>query len=762
MYYHLLTSPLRSGGKRKLPRRRSEGNAGHLDSVVRSIHGVDGDLGSPPAGHFVVPQRQSNENQDCRQSETDVQSCTKDIVVVHPPAAPAVTNELVEDKADDTPGEVVEGSSGRDQSATTEDDGGVEVADGGLGPGTGTEVDHDRKNSTGEPEPHHVGIHLTRGEDTLRSNDTPDNGGVEKYTTVGAAEMVGLGLGADIGNSTEGPVHDSNLDDGAPQTRNHLSGKGDTRRNLHVVTKLHVLQEEQSLVHGNVTVCLEQHHGHGASRLHVTDDEFGDDVETDLDVGCGLHNTARNKPETADDQRDKESPPREMGGVPNDNTEGHSNHDKSNSTIPPDRNALETRHKTGVDIFFFFANALESDPQFFSVEETSVDKHSNDGGKGKTIAQHECGRQEERRVFLVLLQVKGVVGVQDAGDIVSRSGVVVAVRVTDGQILVIVELAVVDSWGDDPEPRNHTDQSVGNTEPGSDQGRKVETGDLSPVKGHGNQRQTGPSTKQLVDHRAIGSDPGHPGECTQEGGDKAGEPVPHERSYHSVQEKTVLSNAPTTGLGGVRAAMIMEGSEETAVDQNRRPNHSSRGDEETVEETGDTKAEHLGGDAHEDLESPAKVLTVKGTLSEQHISCVGSTTVERGIGHDDSQSMLLFAERTRVQVELEPKERILTIGQKLLPGLTNGVCDNLGDVTGDDNVRAAHREQHVQGRTDGRENHANGPGTDGVAVAAFVDVGDGSTDFGVGRVLHQFSGDAHGGGAVSVHGLVDFIVDVGG
>lgn len=574
--------------------------------------------------------------------------------------------------------------------------------------------------------------------------------------------MVGLGLAADIGNGTESPVHDSDLDDGGPETRNHLSCKGYAGRNLHVVAKLHVLQEEQSLVHGNVTICLEQHHGHGAARLHVSDDELGDDVKSDLNVGRGLHNTTRDEPETADDQGHEESPPREMSRVAKDNTEGHSNHGKSDSAIPPERNSLETRHEAGVDIFFFLANALESNPQFLSVEETSVDEDGNDGGKGKTIAQHERGRQEEGGVFLVLLQVEGEIGVQNAGDVVRGSGVVVAIGVTDRQVLVIVELAIVDSRGDDPEPSNHTNQSVGNAEPGGDQRREVETGDLSPVESDGDQRQTSPSTKQLIDDRAVGSDPGHPGEHTQEGSDEAGEPVPDERTNHGIQEKTVLSDSPTTGLGGVGTTMIVEGSEQTGVDQIGGPDHSSRGDEETMEETSDTKPEHLGGDTHQNLETPTEVLTVKGTLSEQDISSVGSTTVESGVGHDDSQRMLLLAEGTGVEVELETKKGELAIGHDLLPGLTNGVCDNLSDVTGDNNIGTAHGEQHVQRGTDGRENQTNGPGADGIAMAAFIVVGDGSTNFRIRGVLHQFGGDAYGGVAVSVHGLVKFVVDVGG
>lgn len=453
---------------RKLPRGRSELDASHLDSVIGSIHGIGGNIGPPPAGHLVIPQREGDEDQDSGQGKTDVQSGTKNIVVVHPPASPAVTNPLVEDEADNAPGEIVERSGGWNQTTTTENDGSAEVADGGLGPGTSTKVDQDRKNSAGQPEPHHVGVHLTRGEDPLWSNDTPDDGGVEEDTAVGTAEVVDLGLTADIGNGTEGPVHDTDLNNRGPQTSNHLGGKGDTGRNLHVVTKLHVLQKEQSLQHGNVTVCLEQHHGHGASRLHVTDDELGNDVKTDLDVGRGLHNTARNEPDTADDQRHEESPPRQMSGVAEDNTERDSNHTESDGTIPPERNSLETRHETAVDVFLLLTKVPETNPQFLSVEQTSVNDDRNDARKGKTIAQHECGRQEKGRIIFVRLQVEREVRVQDTRYVIRTSRVVVAVRVTDGQVLIVVELAKVDGGSNDPEPSNHADQSVGNTVPGSD------------------------------------------------------------------------------------------------------------------------------------------------------------------------------------------------------------------------------------------------------------------------------------------------------
>lgn len=181
-----------------------------------------------------------------------------------------------------------------------------------------------------------------------------------------------------------------------------------------------------------------------------------------------------------------------------------------------------------------------------------------------------------------------------------------------------------------------------------------------------------------------------------------------------------------------------------------------------MEETSETKSEHLSRDTHQDLETPAKSLAVKGTLSKQDISSIGGTTVESGIGHDDSQRVLLLAEGTGVKVEFETKQGELAIRHKLLPSLPDGVCNNLSDITGDNNVGTAHGEQHVQRRTNGGEKQTNGPGTNGVAVATFVNVGNGSPHFRVRGVFHQLDGDAHGGVAIRMHGLVELVVNIGG
>ena len=70
-----------------------------------------------------------------------------------------------------------------------------------------------------------------------------------------------------------------------------MGPESNSLRNFHVVGKFDILSEVEALVCCNVAVHLEHHHGERASRLHVADDELGDDVQTDLYVGCGLDDT---------------------------------------------------------------------------------------------------------------------------------------------------------------------------------------------------------------------------------------------------------------------------------------------------------------------------------------------------------------------------------------------------------------------------------------------------------------------------------------
>ena len=55
----------------------------------------------------------------------------------------ALLDPVLEDKADDTPGEIVERCGRRNSPGAAKDERGHEVADGGLGPPLGSKVEDD-------------------------------------------------------------------------------------------------------------------------------------------------------------------------------------------------------------------------------------------------------------------------------------------------------------------------------------------------------------------------------------------------------------------------------------------------------------------------------------------------------------------------------------------------------------------------------------------------------------------------------------------
>jgi len=63
------------------------------------------------------------------------------------------------------------------------------------------------------------------------------------------------------------------------QVRFYLHNEHGSWWDLHVVPKFEILKKHDSLSHANVAVGLEGHVGQRPPRVHVTDDELGDDIE---------------------------------------------------------------------------------------------------------------------------------------------------------------------------------------------------------------------------------------------------------------------------------------------------------------------------------------------------------------------------------------------------------------------------------------------------------------------------------------------------
>ena len=98
--------------------------------------------------------------------------------------------------------------------------------------------------------------------------------------------------------------------------------------------QLDILSEEQSLIGGDVAVHLEHHHGQRTTRLHVTDDKFGNDVQSNLYISCGLDDTDRKIEEQRDKQSHYECPPGQVSLPHEAGHETKRKHDEKADGIP--------------------------------------------------------------------------------------------------------------------------------------------------------------------------------------------------------------------------------------------------------------------------------------------------------------------------------------------------------------------------------------------------------------------------------------------
>jgi hypothetical protein len=74
------------------------------------------------------------------------------------------------------------------------------------------------------------------------------------------------------------------LDDQRPESGDDLRPEHDAGRNFHVVTKFKILDEGQSLIHCDIAIGFEHHHRSWLARLHIANDELGQDIQTNLNI----------------------------------------------------------------------------------------------------------------------------------------------------------------------------------------------------------------------------------------------------------------------------------------------------------------------------------------------------------------------------------------------------------------------------------------------------------------------------------------------
>lgn len=197
----------------------------------------------------------------------------------------------------------VHGRVGRNVTETSEDQGHTDLANQRhLGEHASKSVDDEGRDETSQPEVLEAFVNSARREQMLGADSTPNDTSVVEGLDRGTGEGSLCCLGADVLDSAHGPFDCGELAQTGPDSGDKLGSEQRSLGHMHVVTELQILTEVQSLSHDNVSEGLEHHHGDGVTGLDVTDDELGEYVETQLNVGESLDDTDRNGEDGGNDQ----------------------------------------------------------------------------------------------------------------------------------------------------------------------------------------------------------------------------------------------------------------------------------------------------------------------------------------------------------------------------------------------------------------------------------------------------------------------------
>lgn len=153
-----------------------------------------------------------------------------------------------------------------------------------------------------------------------------------------------------------------------------------------------VLHKGEPLCHGDVAVCLEQHHRQRLSWNGVTDDEFGENIEAQLNVGECLDHANGDDPDSRDGKCEDQSPPWEMSWPAIDCSERHTDHSYEKSEIPPVRYQGILTHHLHVDIVKFTTGQSPAIVDLSSMEHTDVTENSGNGSKVEPVCKAKSCR----------------------------------------------------------------------------------------------------------------------------------------------------------------------------------------------------------------------------------------------------------------------------------------------------------------------------------------------------------------------------------
>lgn len=120
---------------------------------------------------------EGEEDDQRAERQAEVEPRGREEVEAAPPREVALADEVLEEEADDAPGQVVERGGRGDGAGAAEDDGGHEVPEVGLGPPLGGEVERDGDDGADAEEDEEAGVDLPWREDAGWPDQSPDHRG---------------------------------------------------------------------------------------------------------------------------------------------------------------------------------------------------------------------------------------------------------------------------------------------------------------------------------------------------------------------------------------------------------------------------------------------------------------------------------------------------------------------------------------------------------------------------------------------------------
>ena len=276
------------------------------------------------------------------------------------------------------------------------------------------------------------------------------------------------------------------------------------------MTEFQVRDERERLGHGDVSECLEAHHGDWSAGEHVTEDHFRDDVQADLLRSDSLDDTDRHNVNGSKDDGEAQSPNGELSAVDLDGGDSHAERDEEDGSVPPVRHFLVAGHEARVDVRLFREGSLKLADNVFAVVEAGVGDGCRDGSETEAVGDEESGGEVLARVTLVFRIVKRLFGGEDVPGRVSVTETVVRERRREGEVSGVVHVLCPDDRRDEADDDEVAKHDVCLCEPGDHEWREEVRGDDGPVKADWEETDTARCAEDDIDTRVVGGDPSDP------------------------------------------------------------------------------------------------------------------------------------------------------------------------------------------------------------------------------------------------------------